>query len=200
MRRHIATETSSAARPSLLASDVPLREVFAQFCQVLADVLRADRAFIALREGPSLRVVHLLAHGRVEEPDDAEAGEGSYCASVARTGNSIIARDATVVPLKFGADIIGVLFLQRTSAAFEQADVELARDVLAVPRRTRAPGPPGNREPGPPRAGRKRWADRHREPARVRSTADDGMAALCRCRSPARDRVRRRGLFQSVQR
>jgi len=43
--RHVIRRTAE-----LLASDVPLRDVFSQFCRLLSSVIDASRVFIALHE------------------------------------------------------------------------------------------------------------------------------------------------------
>src|SRR5580658_8079436 len=56
--RHVIRRTAE-----LLASDVPLRDVFSQFCRLLSSVIDASRVFIALHEKTSLRIVYMLADG-----------------------------------------------------------------------------------------------------------------------------------------
>ena len=134
----------------LLASDVPLREVFARFSALLAQVIDAPRVFIALREGPALRIAHLLIDGATGDPEQANIQAGSVSQTVATTARSVLKRtrddwteplltsrvtgsrdgpevvSAVYVPLKFGADVIGVLSVQSTSeAAYDADDVEL---------------------------------------------------------------------------
>jgi len=142
--RHVIRRTAE-----LLASDVPLRDVFSQFCRLLAHVIDASRVFIALREGPALRIVYLLVDGTVGTPADSDIQPGSHSALVAESGESIFkrvaadwtkprntqrllgvdgsdAQSAVYVPLKFGPDIIGVLSVQTSAAnAYNEKDVEL---------------------------------------------------------------------------
>ena len=142
--RHVIRRTAE-----LLASDVPLRDVFSQFCRLLAHVIDASRVFIALRESGSLRIAYLLVDGAVGTPEDADIHSGSHSSKVAESGQSILMRSAAdwmdprntkrllgaegrdaesaiYVPLKFGPDVIGVLSLQTTAAnAYTEADVEL---------------------------------------------------------------------------
>ena len=143
--RHVIRRTAE-----LLASDVPLREVFSQFCRLLSSVIDASRVFIALHEKSSLRIAYMLADGTVGVPKDAIVHAGSQGLLVAHTGQSIIKRvpsdwsvpratsqlegtpdgsdavSAIYVPLKFGPDIIGVLSVQSPAAgAYDTADVEL---------------------------------------------------------------------------
>jgi diguanylate cyclase (GGDEF)-like protein len=143
--RHVIRRTAE-----LLASDVPLRDVFSQFCRLLSSVIDASRVFIALHEKSALRIVYMLADGVVGIPKDATIHGGSQSALVAKSGRSIIKGDATdwdtpratrimpgtpdgsdavsaiYVPLKFGPDIIGVLSVQSPAAnAYNTADVEL---------------------------------------------------------------------------
>jgi non-specific serine/threonine protein kinase len=143
--RHVIRRTAE-----LLASDVPLRDVFSQFCRLLAHVIDASRVFIALQETHALRIVFMLVDGKVGAPDDAEIRPGSQSALVIETGRSIIKHDAAdwttprqvkrlaslpdsrdalsavYVPLKFGADTIGVLSVQSAAPnAYTAADVEL---------------------------------------------------------------------------
>jgi diguanylate cyclase (GGDEF)-like protein len=143
--RHVIRRTAE-----LLASDVPLRDVFSQFCRLLAHVIDASRVFVALREKESLRIVYLLVDGKLGVPDDAEIHRGSQSAIVAETGQSIVkgvaadwaaprnskqvagevdrgdAVSAVYVPLKFGPEVIGVLSVQSTATnAYGSADVEL---------------------------------------------------------------------------
>ncbi len=143
--RHVIRRTAE-----LLASDVPLRDVFSQFCRLLSSVIDASRVFIALHEKTSLRIVYMLADGQVGTPKDADIHAGSQSAVVAETGASILksveadwtsprtakriegtpdgddAVSAIYVPLKFGADIIGVLSVQSPAAnAYNTGDVEL---------------------------------------------------------------------------
>jgi diguanylate cyclase (GGDEF)-like protein len=142
--RHVIRRTAE-----LLASDVPLRDVFSQFCRLLAQVIDASRVFIALHEKASLRIVYLLIDGTVGAPDDVDIHAGSQSALVAETGESVLKRvesdwlaprspkrllgtdgtetiSAIYVPLKFGPDVIGVLSVQSAAAnAYDEADVEL---------------------------------------------------------------------------
>ncbi|HXM06713.1 MAG TPA: sensor domain-containing diguanylate cyclase, partial [Candidatus Acidoferrum sp.] len=143
--RHVIRRTAE-----LLASDVPLRDVFSQFCRLLSSVIDASRVFIALHEKSSLRIVYMVADGKVGIPKDAIIHSGSQSALVAAGGQSIIKRvasdwdtartiksaagmpdgsdaiSAVYVPLKFGPDIIGVLSVQSPAAeAYDMADVEL---------------------------------------------------------------------------
>jgi diguanylate cyclase (GGDEF)-like protein len=143
--RHVIRRTAE-----LLASDVPLRDVFSQFCRLLSSVIDASRVFIALHEKSSLRIVYMLADGVVGIPKDATIHGGSQSALVAKSGHSIIKGEASdwdtprvtkntpgtpdgsdavsaiYVPLKFGPDIIGVLSVQSPAAnAYGTADVEL---------------------------------------------------------------------------
>jgi len=143
--RHVIRKTAE-----LLASDVPLRDVFSQFCRLLSSVIDASRVFIALHEKSSLRIVYMLADGVVGIPKDANIHSGSQSAVVAGSGTSIVKRvasdwdtprtakstpgttdgsdavSAVYVPLKFGPDIIGVLSVQSTAAnAYDTPDVEL---------------------------------------------------------------------------
>ena len=143
--RHVIRRTAE-----LLASDVPLRDVFSQFCRLLSSVIDASRVYIALHEKSSLRIVYMLADGVVGIPKDPVIHGGSQGAKVAATGQSIIKGAATdwemprteksvpgtpdgsdaisaiYVPLKFGPDIIGVLSVQTADAnAYDTADVEL---------------------------------------------------------------------------
>src|ERR1035438_6555492 len=82
--RHVIRRTAE-----LLASDVPLRDVFSQFCRLLAHVIGASRVFIALREKESLRIVYLLVDGKLGAPDDAEVDAGSHSAIVVESGRSM---------------------------------------------------------------------------------------------------------------
>jgi diguanylate cyclase (GGDEF)-like protein len=143
--RHVIRRTAE-----LLASDVPLRDVFSQFCRLLSSVIDASRVFIALQEKSSLRIVYMLVDGTVGTPKDSIIHSGSQSATVAHTGESIIKRvpsdwtaprnakhmdgtpdgsdavSAIYVPLKFGPDIIGVLSVQSAAAeAYDTGDVEL---------------------------------------------------------------------------
>jgi non-specific serine/threonine protein kinase len=130
--RHVIRRTAE-----LLASDVPLRDVFSQFCRLLAHVIDASRVFIALREKESLRIVYLLVDGKLGAPDDAEIHPGSQSAIVAESGQSLSHRavgkphngdaaSAVFVPLKFGPGVIGVLSVQsKAENAYGSADVEL---------------------------------------------------------------------------
>ncbi len=143
--RHVIRRTAE-----LLASDVPLRDVFSQFCRLLSSVIDASRVFIALHEASSLRIVYMVTDGKVGIPKDAIIHSGSQSALVAAGGQSIIksvpsdwetartakatdgmpdgsdAISAIYVPLKFGPDIIGVLSVQSPAAnAYDTADVEL---------------------------------------------------------------------------
>jgi diguanylate cyclase (GGDEF)-like protein len=143
--RHVIRRTAE-----LLASDVPLRDVFSQFCRLLSSVIDASRVFIALHEKSSLRIVYMLVDGTVGVPKNADIHGGSQSSEVLRSGGSIIKRvasdwseprtakqmegttdgtdavSAIYVPLKFGPDIIGVLSVQSTAAdAYDSADVEL---------------------------------------------------------------------------
>jgi diguanylate cyclase (GGDEF)-like protein len=130
--RHVIRRTAE-----LLASDVPLRDVFSQFCRLLASVVDASRAFVALQEESSLRIVCMLVDGTVSTPEDADIHAGSESAAVANTGHSVVkhidgspdgsdAVSAIYVPLKFGPDVIGVLSVQSPAAnAYGASDVEL---------------------------------------------------------------------------
>ena len=143
--RHVIRRTAE-----LLASDVPLRDVFSQFCRLLAHVIDASRVFIALREGTSLRIVYLLVDGNVGSPANADIMPGSQSSIVCETGESILKRrpedwdasstsmkmigegdapdgvSAIYVPLKFGPDVIGVLSVQTVATdAYDEADVDL---------------------------------------------------------------------------
>jgi diguanylate cyclase (GGDEF)-like protein len=142
--RHVIRRTAE-----LLASDVPLRDVFSQFCRLLAHVIDASRVFVALQEKSSLRIVYQLVDGIVVAPVDADILPGSHSAHVVDTGASILksvpsdwssprmprtpgapdssdAVSAIYVPLKFGPDIIGVLSVQSASSnAYDEADVDL---------------------------------------------------------------------------
>ena len=90
--RHVIRRTAE-----LLASDVPLRDVFSQFCRLLSSVIDASRVFIALHEKSSLRIVYMLVDGTVGAPDDADIHTGSQSAHVAETGESIIKRVAVAI-------------------------------------------------------------------------------------------------------
>jgi len=143
--RHVIRRTAE-----LLASDVPLRDVFSQFCRLLSSVIDASRVFIALHEKSSLRIVYMLVDGTVGVPKNADIHGGSESSAVLQSGQSIIKRTASdwseprttkqlegasdgadavsaiYVPLKFGPDIIGVLSVQSPVAdAYDNADVEL---------------------------------------------------------------------------
>jgi len=143
--RHVIRRTAE-----LLASDVPLRDVYSQFCRLLAHVIDASRVFVATHEKDSLRIVFMLIDGKVSAPDDTEIRPGSPSVTVAESGQSMIKRDAAdwtaprsakrlpakhdgadvlsaiYVPLKFGADTIGVLSVQSPVAnAYTDADVDL---------------------------------------------------------------------------
>src|SRR5476649_1236204 len=87
--RHVIRRTAE-----LLASDVPLRDVFSQFCRLLSSVIDASRVFIALHEKSSLRIVYMLADGAVGIPKDAIIHNGSQSAIVAKSGESIVKRVA----------------------------------------------------------------------------------------------------------
>lgn len=142
--RHVIRRTAE-----LLASDVPLRDVFSQFCRLLSSVIDASRVFIALNERSTLRIAYMVADGVVGVPKEANIHSGAQSAIVAATGRSIIknaaadwvtprsaksadttdgsdAVSAIYVPLKFGPDVIGVLSVQSPLAgAYDNADVEL---------------------------------------------------------------------------
>ena len=143
--RHVIRRTAE-----LLASDVPLRDVFSQFCRLLSSVIDASRVFIALHEKSTLRIAYMLVDGMVGAPVDSEIHAGSQSSHVAESGVSVIKRtesdwteprsakhligrpdgndavSAVYVPLKFGPDIIGVLSVQSTAEnAYDDADVEL---------------------------------------------------------------------------
>src|ERR1700761_7351835 len=83
--RHVIRRTAE-----LLASDVPLRDVFSQFCRLLSSVIDASRVFIALHEKSGLRIVYMVADGVVGVPKNAAIRPGSQSALVANTGRSII--------------------------------------------------------------------------------------------------------------
>src|ERR1700760_2062751 len=85
--RHVIRRTAE-----LLASDVPLRDVFSQFCRLLSSVIDASRVFIALHEKSSLRIVYMVADGVVGTPKDPTIRSGSQSSLVAKTGQSIIKR------------------------------------------------------------------------------------------------------------
>lgn len=133
----------------LLAADVPLSTIFSQFCALLARFVDVSRAFIALCEAETLRIVYLLDEGAVGEPSDAEIRAGTQSALVAKTGTSILKRaasdwhdritigiagrgtkpgvvSAVFVPLKFGNETIGVLSVQTAvEGAYDEGDVEM---------------------------------------------------------------------------
>src|SRR6202041_1817418 len=77
--RHVIRRTAE-----LLASDVPLRDVFSQFCRLLSSVIDAPRVFIALHEKSSLRIVYMVADGVVGMPKDTAIHHGSQSALVAK--------------------------------------------------------------------------------------------------------------------
>src|ERR1700734_486090 len=88
--RHVIRRTAE-----LLASDVPLRDVFSQFCRLLSSVIDASRVFIALHEKSSLRIVYMLADGVVGIPKNADIHGGSPSATVLHSGQSIIKSEAS---------------------------------------------------------------------------------------------------------
>lgn len=157
-QRSLALERSQRDREvvrrtaELLAADVPLRTIFAQFCALLARFVDASRVFIALQESDAMRIVFVLDEGAAGDPARRDVPEDSHTAEVVQTGKALLKRrrhdwderrrsttgvsggkaqgaevvSAMYVPLKFGRDVIGVLSAQSSRVnAYSHEDVEL---------------------------------------------------------------------------
>ena len=116
----------------LLATDLPLKEVFAQLCALLARFVDASDVFIVLVEGGIPHIAYMLDHGSVSAPSDAQLRDKSEALAVLESGKAALKRErreteSTVfVPLKFGNETIGVLAVRSEHpAAYDQQDVEL---------------------------------------------------------------------------
>jgi diguanylate cyclase (GGDEF)-like protein len=134
----------------LLTSNLSLDELFHAICSLLARFVEAPAIFIALADAEGGRVVFLLENGVAGRLENRRVRPGSATARVLRDGRPILKRrmedwvegrsplnlpthpqtddrvSAIFVPLKFGAEIIGVLSVQSEELdAYDEEDVEL---------------------------------------------------------------------------
>lgn len=116
----------------LLATDLPLKEVFAQLCALLARFVDASDVFIILGEGGQPRIAHMLDDGAVSISSGTRLAEETEAQEVLITGKATLKRagqathSAVFVPLKFGNETIGVLAVQSERPdAYDRQDVEL---------------------------------------------------------------------------
>ena len=134
----------------LLASNLPLEDLFQAVCLLLARFVDASAVFIALRDAQGARIAYMLENGVVGELDNRRVRPGSSTDVVLHSGQPMLKRtladwtegrvalnlpnqpqkddrvSAIFVPLKFGAKTIGVLSVQSNeSEAYDEEDVEL---------------------------------------------------------------------------
>jgi diguanylate cyclase (GGDEF)-like protein/putative nucleotidyltransferase with HDIG domain len=136
---------------SLLAADLSLGEFFERLCEVLANYVDASVVFIALQQpGGNYTIEYFYDHGEIKRAPHIALRDGSRSVEVIQTGKTIwgnrpdewvgIRRipinldrpetDDTVsamfVPLRAGAEIIGVLSVQSPlEGAYDRNEVEL---------------------------------------------------------------------------
>ncbi len=134
----------------LLASNLPIEDLFQAVCLLLARFVDASAVFIALRDAQGARIAYMLENGVVGALDNRRVRPGSSTDVVLHTGQPMLKRtladwtegraplnlpgqpqkddriSAIFVPLKFGAKTIGVLSVQSNeSEAYDEEDVEL---------------------------------------------------------------------------
>jgi diguanylate cyclase (GGDEF)-like protein len=134
----------------LLASNLPLEELFQAVCLLLARFVDASAVFIALKDAQGGRIAYMLENGVVGALDNRRVRPGSATDTVLHTGQPVLKRtladwtegrhplnlpdqpqkderiSAIFVPLKFGAKTIGVLSVQSNAGeAYDEEDVDL---------------------------------------------------------------------------
>jgi diguanylate cyclase (GGDEF)-like protein len=133
----------------LLTSSLTLEELFHAVCSLLARFVDASRVFIALKGAEGARIAFAFENGE-GTVENRQVHPTSFTAEVLRTGEPLLMRraedwpkerelvhlrteperaasvSAIFVPLKFGAEIIGVLSVQSAQAgAYDAEDVAL---------------------------------------------------------------------------
>jgi diguanylate cyclase (GGDEF)-like protein len=134
----------------LLTSSLTLEQLFDAVCSLLARFVDASKVFVAIKEGESARFAFVLEDGIASTPaENRRVHPASRTAQVMRTGEPVLKRrledwtegrftvnpataqtksaiSAIFVPLKFGAEIIGVLSVQSPEPdAYDEGDVAL---------------------------------------------------------------------------
>lgn len=134
----------------LLTSSLSLEQLFHAICSLLARFVDAPIVFIALKDADGARIAFMLENGVAGRLENRRVRPESRTAEVMRTGRPILKRrledwtegrlalnlpgqpqhdervSAIFVPLKFGAEIIGVLSVQSVQPdAYAEEDVAL---------------------------------------------------------------------------
>ena len=134
----------------LLTSNLSIEELFHAVCSLLARFVDASTVFIALKDAQGARVAFMLENGIAGKLENRTVRPGSRTEHVLRTGECVLKQresdwvegrvainlpdlpqrddrvSAIFVPLKFGAEVIGVLSVQsKTPEAYTAADVSL---------------------------------------------------------------------------